>query len=647
MNDMAQPGTSIPPGLDEDIALRTILEGTATATGERFFTALVENLARALNTRGAWVTEYLADARRLRALAFWMDGQWIQDYEHDIDGTPCEAVIENGRLVHYPDKVLELYPHDPDVTKLGAVSYMGVPLKDVDGRILGHLAVMDTKPMRDERAIAVFQIFAARAAAELQRMRAENRVRDSEQKLRRLLYSTMDAIVELDRNLRISLMNPAAEKIFGAAFTQVAGEDFQAFLTRESRIKLARLIAELDARPEGQRSLWIAGGLEAMASSGQPFPAEATLSQYGPSPHQPFYTLILRDVNERLEAERRIQSLSRETEYLKEELKALHNVDEIIGRSNSLSRALHDVQQVAGTDTYVLIHGETGTGKELFARAIHDSSTRRSKPFIKVNCAALPATLIESELFGHEKGAFTGATQRREGRFSLADGGTLFLDEISELPLDLQAKMLRVLQEGEFEPVGSSHTRKVDVRVLAATNVDLQQAVRDGRFREDLYYRLNVFPIHVPPLRQRGDDIVLLAATFAEKFAKRMGRSLEPLSPACIQRLKAYDWPGNVRELQNVIERAVITSRGSHINLDRALPDTADSRSPGAGPPADDAAPRVRTVTELQQLERDNIILALKTCGGRVAGENGAARLLGMNPSTLSSRMKTLGITRP
>lgn len=230
---------------------------------------------------------------------------------------------------------------------------------------------------------------------------------------------------------------------------------------------------------------------------------------------QTFYTLILRNVRDRLEAERKIHALTNEAAYLREELRALRHFDAILGRSEPILRVLHDIQQVAETDATVLILGETGTGKELIARAIHHTGRRRDRPFIKVNCAAIPAALIESEFFGHERGAFTGATAKRDGRFTLADGGTIFLDETGELPLDLQAKLLRVLQEGEFEPVGSSQTRKVNVRVVAATNRDLQRAAQEGTFREDLYYRLNVFPIHVPPLRDRREDIPLLAAAFA------------------------------------------------------------------------------------------------------------------------------------
>jgi transcriptional regulator with GAF, ATPase, and Fis domain len=360
-----------------------------------------------------------------------------------------------------------------------------------------------------------------------------------------------------------------------------------------------------------------------------------------------FYTLILRNVDERLEAEQKIRRLTIESEHLREEVEALRGFDGIVGESEPLLKVLREVEQVAKSDATVLILGETGTGKEVIARAIHAASSRRDKALVKVNCPVIPATLIESEFFGHEKGAFTGATAKRDGRFALADGGSIFLDEIGELPLDLQVKLLRVLQEGEFEPVGSSHTRKVDVRVLAATNRDLRQAVQDGAFREDLYYRLNVFPIEVPPLRDRNGDIALLAAAFMKKLAQRMGRAVEPLSQECIRRLSEYSWPGNVRELQNVIERALISSRGGRLDPDRMLPESDQDKLHRAAAAPENTGRRIRTVEEFQRMERQNLILALEAADWRVAGENGAARLLGMNSSTLNSRMKALGIERP
>src|SRR5262245_15051410 len=428
--------------LDESVALRSIVEGTAIHTGDRFFQTLVESLARVLKTHGAWVTEYLPEARRLRALAFWLGGEWLQDFEHPIDGTPCAEVVEGRRLVHIADNVLALYPDDDPGREAGAVSYLGVPLLDTDETVLGHLAVLDRRPMPAEpRAEALIRIFAARATAELQRLRAESAVREREEKLTRLVDSAMDAIVELDDGLRVTRVNPAAAKLFGGA---AAGTDFRRFLAPESAARLGALVAELGARAEGERSLWIPGALGARHAGGTEFQAEATLSRFDVH-RRVFYTLILRNVNERLEAERRIRSLTVETEYLREELAALGGFDDIVGTSEALRGVLQAVKQVAATDATVLVLGETGTGKELIARAIHAAGGRRERPLVKVNCAAIPAALVESEFFGHERGAFTGATQRRAGRFALAHGGTIFLDEVAELPADLQAKLLRVL----------------------------------------------------------------------------------------------------------------------------------------------------------------------------------------------------------
>jgi len=318
---------------------------------------------------------------------------------------------------------------------------------------------------------------------------------------------------------------------------------------------------------------------------------------------------------------------------------------EILGQSKALRHVLEEVQQVAATDATVLIQGETGTGKELFARAIHAGSRRRAEAMITVNCAAIPAQLIESEFFGHEKGAFTGATAKREGRFALADRGTIFLDEIGELPLELQAKLLRVLQEGAFEPVGSGRTQKVDVRVVAATNRDLRREAAEGRFREDLFYRLNVFPIQLPPLRERPEDIPLLAQAFARRFSQRLGKPVAPLTPDCTAQLQSYSWPGNVRELGNVIERAVITAVAGRMNFSRALPETVASNA--ADSMIEETSERILNAAELEELERRNYVRALENCGWRVSGDNGAARLLGLNASTMSSRMKALGIKRP
>jgi PAS domain S-box-containing protein len=632
--------------LDESTMLRVLLEGTATETGTQFFAALVKILAGALNTHGALVTEYFPETRVLRALAFWMGDQWLAGWEIPIEGTPCEQVVQTAQLVHHPDNIVALYPKDTELADIGIQSYMGVPLKDGQGCVLGHLAVIDKRVMpADQRLQTVFRIFAQRASAELQRLNAEKARREREEQLGRIVNGTMDAIIEFDESLQITLVNSAAQRSFSAGSEEMTGASIGQYIDEESRGKLVRLLQRLDSTSSAEKCLWIPGGLVARRSNGQTFAAEATLSRFEVQ-RRAYHALVLRDINDRTEAEKRIQSLRVQTEYLRTELSELRDFVGILGSSPLIKRVKEDIAQVAATNATVLITGESGTGKELAAGAIHAASPRRDKPFIRVNCAAIPATLIESEFFGHEKGAFTGATAKRDGRFALADGGTIFLDEIGEIPIDLQAKLLRVLQGGEFESVGSSKTRKVDVRVVAATNRNLEDAIRNDEFREDLYYRLNVFPIYMPALRERGDDVVQLAEVFVKRYAQKIGRSIDPLTPQCKHRLMAYAWPGNVRELQNVIERAVITSQDGQINLTRALPESSGAVPPEAEsrdlPPA-----RVLTDEELRQFERANLVRALEKTGWKIAGATGAAHFLGMSPSTLSSRMKALKIKRP
>lgn len=362
-----------------------------------------------------------------------------------------------------------------------------------------------------------------------------------------------------------------------------------------------------------------------------------------PAPDGSYTRTMFLDITDSVMLARENIQLEEQNKYLKEEIHSAH-YDDIVGDNAQMQQVLADVDQVAPTTATVLVLGETGTGKELIARAVHESSQRADKPLIKVNCSALPSSLIESELFGHTKGAFTGATEKRAGRFLLADGGSIFLDEIGDLPIKLQAKLLRVLQEGEFEPLGSSQTVQVDVRVIAATNRDLFEATQEGEFREDLYFRLAVFPITLPPLRERLDDLPELANLFANKFTTRLRRDPVKLSAEEINRLSSYTWPGNVRELQNVIERALITSRNGALNLDRALPESDFLSGQKTTSPESET---IRTVKELQQLEYANLVLALETTGWQVSGKGGAAELLGMNPTTLSSRIKALKITRP
>jgi formate hydrogenlyase transcriptional activator len=345
--------------------------------------------------------------------------------------------------------------------------------------------------------------------------------------------------------------------------------------------------------------------------------------------------------------------LEKENVYLREELCAEHNFEEIVGNSPALLKALHAVDQVAPTDSTVLIYGETGTGKELVARAIHSRSARNGRALVNVNCSAISAGLVESELFGHMKGAFTGALERRIGRFELAHGGTIFLDEIGELSLETQVKLLRVLQEHEFEPVGSSRSLRVDVRVIAATNRNLSEAIQAGRFRSDLFYRLNVFPIELPPLRERRSDIPQLVAFCISRFSKRLGKKIEGVSRESMENLVNYPWPGNIRELQNVIERAVVLSVDPTLRLDRELMPVAASTKGMAAPetdapdhrPADRNSPQ--PLLTLDEVDRNHILAALQHTGGVVDGPKGAARILNLHPNTLRHRMDKLGIKGP
>jgi formate hydrogenlyase transcriptional activator len=382
------------------------------------------------------------------------------------------------------------------------------------------------------------------------------------------------------------------------------------------------------------------------AKDGRRIPVEATVN-YLPYEDEEYICCFIRDITERKEADIALRSALAEVEqlknrlqaeniYLQDEIKISHNFEEIIGNSKSLRAVLHKVAQVAVTDTTVLILGETGTGKELVARAVHNAGARSNRPLVKVNCAALPANLIESELFGHEKGAFTGAIARKMGRFELADGGTIFLDEVGDLPLELQAKLLRILQEGEFERLGDPTPRTVDVRVIAATNRDLDVAITEGRFREDLYYRLHVFPLRIPPLRDRLEDIPMLVQHFIQKFSTRLGKRIDGVAPSVVEKLQAWHWPGNVREMENVIERAGILSPGNVLQLDEPL---GPVNTPGIPPTI---APRT-----LKEIEQSEIQDAMEACRWVIEGPNGAAKRLDLPPSTLRERLKKYGLKKP
>ena len=364
-----------------------------------------------------------------------------------------------------------------------------------------------------------------------------------------------------------------------------------------------------------------------------------------------------KDITDRLRVERELRTalaenaslrkeLERERDYLREEVNVAMNFGRLIGTSQPLQKMLKRVEAVAETPASVLLQGESGVGKELVAHAIHAQSARADGPLVKVNCASIPKELFESEFFGHVKGAFTGAHRDRVGRFQLADGGTIFLDEIGEIPLELQGKLLRVLQESEFERVGDDVTRSVDVRVIAATNRNLERLIVDGEFREDLFYRISVFPVDVPPLRERGDDIIQLAQHFLERACNDFGRPLLALTRRQANLLLEYDWPGNVRELKNVIERAVILSPGNVLRLDLSMPHAREAR-PQETVPAAKQITGILTEKEMREYQKQNLIAALRETNWRVSGPDGAAQLLGVKPTTLADRVRALGIRRP
>ena len=458
-------------------------------------------------------------------------------------------------------------------------------------------------------------------------------------KMEGLINGAMDAIVMFDKNFRILLANPSAHAMLENE--DVLQRNILFFLDEPSASMLEKLMLQGSDDREERMNTFIPETIKVIGSGGSESLNEGTISAYGDG-DTVFYTLILRNIEKRLQAENKINQLTNQTRYLESEIKELTSSYGILTADTSMRKVMDLVQQVAITNATVLIQGETGTGKELVARAIHQASDRNDAPLIRINCGAIPANLIESELFGHEKGAFTGATANRKGRFLLADTGTIFLDEIGELPLELQPKLLRVIQEGEFDPVGSSDTVKVDVRIIAATHRDLLKKSKTGEFREDLYYRLNVFPIVVPPLRKRGNDVYLIADTMMQRFAKKMNREIPKLTENQRPLFQNYKWPGNVRELQNLIERAVIVAKNGNIDWASIIPNDLSN----AIEKALEVPEKILTSPEMAVFEKENIIRALKQSKGKISGKDGAAALLKIPPTTLASKIKVLGIPK-
>jgi len=584
-------------------------------------------------------------------------------------GLYCETVMAQRSPLLVPDALKDPdWDHNPDI-ELGMISYLGFPLQWPDGEIFGTICVLDSKEnqysktyvdlMSQFKELVEAQLGLLYAREHLQDLVEERtaELKETKEQLQQNLAETEQAKLALEeseerfRNFMNNsptvayIKNEAGQHIYGnrtllekfdTSPNEFIGTTTQDFFPQTIANKIeaydevvrtkGALVETDDWREEwqGQLRWW----------------KEIKFPIAGPSGEK-LVGGIAFDITERKQAEEKLQKafeeikelknrLEQENIYLREEIEVRHRHEEIIGKSDAIKKALNQAEQVADTDSTVLMLGETGTGKELLARTIHNLSSRKGRPMVKVNCAALPSTLIESELFGREKGAYTGALTKQMGRFEVADGSTIFLDEISELPFDAQAKLLRVLEEGQFERLGSSKTIKVDVRVIAATNRDLAKAVSEGSFREDLYYRLNVFPVTVPPLRDRREDIPLLVWAFIKEYGEIMGKTIERIPRKNMDALQRYPWPGNIRELRNAIERAMILSKSTTIQVD--LPKISDST-------------KLQSVT-LEESERRHIIKVLESTGWRVRGKNGAAEILGLKPTTLDSRIKKLGIQR-
>ncbi len=525
----------------------------------------------------------------------------------------------------------------------GTKSTLLIPLS-VSGKVIGALSFAVMKKERDwpEMMIKRLQLLAQVFANALARKQADEALRLSEERFRQVAENVGDFIWEVDANGLYRYTSPAVEKILGYTADELVGKmHFYDLFAPEVREELKAAAFKVFAEKKSFRAFPNAsmskdGKTVHLETSGVPVLDEAgNLIGYRGSDAD--FTERKKSAEALQNAFSEIQQLKEQLEveniYLREDVTKAHNFNEIIGQSDGLRYVLYRVEQVAGTDATVLILGETGTGKEVIAHAIHGRSSRKDRPMVTVNCAALPANLIESELFGREKGAFTGSHARQTGRFEAADKGTIFLDEIGELPLELQSKLLRVIQEGEFERLGSPHTIKVNVRIIASTSRDLKEEIKKGGFREDLYYRLNVFPLTIPPLRKRSDDIPLLVEYFVKKFSRKMGKEIKTIAKETTKALQDYSWPGNVRELEHVIERAVIITQGPVLHLAERI-DGGEAHTPNIDS------------LSISDFEREHILKVMAKTGWRIEGTKGAAALLDMNPSTLRSRMQKLGIYR-
>ncbi len=610
----------------------------------------------------------------------------------------CRHTVQTREPVIVADARIDpTFRENPAVAEHGVVAYAGIPLITSEGHAMGAFCVVEHAPRQwKEEEVGILRALASAAVSEIELRGMANALRSAGTDLEALVESRTAQLRAAQERQRVLLeVNNAVvscrdrDSLFRAAASALARVipfDRAALILYHRARDMFSVLGAADAlaapvpalNPDwaraGSRSGWVLdhgiplvtrdlrdpppfvehalmekAGLLSVVSVpmsvrgefiGTLNVASCTIGRYGEEDASLLHVIAdqMAFAIENMIAYEEIASLKSRLEeenlYLQEEVRAEAAFGDVIGESRGMLAVLAGVRKVAGTDSTVLVTGETGTGKELIVRAIHDLSRRKAKILVKVNCAALPAGVIESELFGHERGAFTGALTRKAGRFELAHGGTLFLDEVGDLPLELQAKLLRVLQEGEFERVGGTQTHKVDVRLVAATNRDLAQAVTEGKFRADLFYRLNVFPLHVPPLRDRSDDIPRLVRHFVMLHAAKTGKRIGIPGDEVLARLQAYSWPGNVRELQNVVERAVILASKGRLEVGDLTP----SKGPG------DVPGRKRS---LEDVEREHVLAVLEETHWRVSGERGAAKILGLKRTTLEARMRKLGIARP
>jgi len=666
---------------DSGQMLRILSEGTASVVGGDFFRSLAYHVIVSTGIRYAIVTECANEARtRVRTLVYIEHDHFLDNFEYDLVGTPCEIVMK-GENFYCTADLDALFPKDE-----GVKSYFGVPIFLSNGEVIGHIAIFDTKPLAiSEKKLNILKIFASRAGAEIERKRKDEQIQDNMLRYQSLFEDSPIGLCEEDfsdvkryiESLKIS------KRISLASIFQGHPDEITNCYHKVKRLRAnksqARLF-DLDTQqeyfdylsnrfmPEAFKDLIIAYDqgelvfereIEVKSVTGQQkilkvkrvlvpeFEADwsKTILSCVDITQQKATQVSL---NQALEEVRGLKErLEAENIYLQQEIKQEHNFDEIVSQGEVFKKVLEKINQVADTDATVLILGESGTGKELIARAIHHIGKRSGRPLVKVNCAALPSALIESELFGHEKGAFTGAISQKIGRFELADGGTIFLDEIGEMPLDLQSKLLRVLQEGEFERVGGTKTIKINVRVIAATNRDLHGSIASKEFRADLYYRLNVFPISSPALRERQEDIPILVSHFCKKYAVKLGRKVDSIPKAVMDALLAYDWPGNVRELENIIERGIIVAKSNVLEMGDWLPMVSHRITPPDSGMAPKSVESDDEIASLENLERRHIVEVLNKVHWKIRGEKGAAKILSINPTTLEARMKRLGIRKP